>query len=76
LKNKEKALKKTMSEITLALIGSSFTTIASFIALLSGILPSYKALGIILAIGISFVLIYTILIFPSFIVLKEKIYKR
>ncbi len=73
LKDKEKALKKTMSDITLALIGSSFTTIASFIALLSGILPSYKALGIILAIGISFVLIYTILIFPSFIALKEKI---
>ncbi|HIQ51426.1 MAG TPA: hypothetical protein EYH54_05660 [Nautiliaceae bacterium] len=74
LKDKEKALRETSNMLMTALIGSSLTTIASFIALLFGIVPSYKALGIILAIGIFLVLFYTLIIFPAFISIKEKIY--
>ncbi len=74
LKDKEKALRETTNMLLTALVGSSLTTIASFIALLSGVVPSYRSLGIILAIGISLVLIYTLIIFPAFISIKEKIY--
>jgi len=75
LKDKREALKETTSMLLTALVGSSLTTIASFIALLSGVVPSYRSLGIILAIGISLVLIYTLIIFPAFISLKEGIHK-
>ncbi|MEO2154931.1 MAG: MMPL family transporter [Nanoarchaeota archaeon] len=75
LKDKEKALRETTNMLLTALVGSSLTTIASFIALLAGIVPSYRSLGIILAIGISLVLIYTLIIFPAFISIKEGIYK-
>jgi len=73
-KDKEKALRETSNMLMTALVGSSLTTIASFIALLAGIVPSYRALGIILAIGIFLVLFYTLIIFPAFISIKEKIY--
>jgi predicted RND superfamily exporter protein len=73
-KNKEKALRETSNMLMTALVGSSLTTIASFIALLAGIVPSYRSLGIILAIGIFLVLFYTLIIFPAFVSIKEKIY--
>src|SRR6056297_2934678 len=46
------SLSEVMQELLRAMVGASFTTIAGFLALLFGVLPAMKTLGIILALGI------------------------
>ena len=61
---KEKALVELNTGIVRALIGSSLTTSAGFLALLFGVLPAMKNLAIVLAIGITITLLVSILILP------------
>jgi len=54
-------------ELLRALLGSSLTTSAGFLALLFGVLPAMKNLGIILAMGIVITLAATVLVVPVII---------
>lgn len=68
----KKALEEVMEELLLALLGASLTTIAGFLALLFGVLPAMKILGIILALGILNTLIGAIFLLPVIIYLYDK----
>ena len=63
------ALNNVMEELLRAIFGASMTTIAGFLALLFGVLPAMKTLGIILAIGIFSTLIGAIFLLPVLIFL-------
>lgn len=63
-KNKFEALQELNSNLIRALVGSSLTTSAGFLALLFGIIPAMKNLGIVLAIGIVVTLIVSIVFLP------------
>jgi hypothetical protein len=67
----KEALSETMQELLRAMIGASFTTMAGFLALLFGVLPAMKTLGIILAIGIFNTLIGAIFLLPVLIYLYD-----
>ena len=75
-KSKTESIKETMKELLRAMIGASFTTIAGFLALLSGVLPAMKILGIILAIGIFNTLIGAIFLLPVILIYYDKIDNR
>jgi predicted RND superfamily exporter protein len=55
-----------------ALLGSSLTTTAGFLALLFGVIPAMKNLGIVLAIGIIVTLIVSILFLPVILYSLDK----
>jgi len=65
--NPKKSLNNVMEELLRAMFGASLTTIAGFLALLFGVLPAMKTLGIILAIGIFSTLIGAIFLLPVLI---------
>jgi predicted RND superfamily exporter protein len=65
------ALKETMRELLRAMMGASFTTISGFLALLFGVLPAMKTLGIILAIGIFTTLIGAVFLLPVVVYLYD-----
>lgn len=67
----KKALNEIMKELLRAMIGASMTTIAGFLALLFGVLPALKTLGIILAIGIFTTLIGAVLLLPAIVYLYD-----
>jgi len=71
MKSKE-ALEEVMAELLRALLGASLTTIAGFLALLFGVLPAMKILGIILALGILNTLIGAIFLLPVAIYLYDR----
>ncbi|MCF7871658.1 MMPL family transporter [Candidatus Woesearchaeota archaeon] len=73
--NKEKILPELNKNMIRALIGSSLTTSAGFLALLFGIIPAMKTLGIVLAIGISITLLISILFLPVILILQDKKYE-
>ncbi len=54
-------------ELLRAMLGSSLTTSAGFLALLFGVLPAMKNLGVILAMGIVITLAATVLVVPVII---------
>lgn len=62
--NKKNSLIHLNTELIRALSGSSLTTSAGFLALLFGIIPAMKNLGIVLAIGITVTLLVSILVLP------------
>ncbi|MGV8150355.1 MAG: MMPL family transporter [Candidatus Woesearchaeota archaeon] len=62
--SKNETLTVLNSSLIRALLGSSLTTTAGFLALLFGIIPAMKNLGIVLAIGIIVTLIVSILFLP------------
>jgi uncharacterized protein len=66
------ALIKVMKELLRAMVGASLTTIAGFLALLFGVLPAMKTLGIILAIGILNTLIGAVFLLPVVIYIFDK----
>ncbi len=68
--------KKTLEELLRAMLGASFTTMAGFLALLFGVLPAMKTLGIILAIGIFTTLIGAIFLLPTILYLYGKKVKK
>ena len=65
------SLNNIMEELLRAMFGASMTTIAGFLALLFGVLPAMKTLGIILAIGIFSTLIGAIFLLPVLIYLYD-----
>lgn len=69
---KKEALTETMRELLRAMVGASTTTMAGFLALLFGILPAMKTLGIILAIGILNTLIGAVFLLPVVVYLYDK----
>lgn len=58
-------------ELLRAMLGSSLTTSAGFLALLFGVLPAMKSLGVILAMGIVITLAATVLVVPVIIRLTD-----
>ncbi len=69
---RDEAIAKFQEFLIIGLSGSAFAEIAGFLALLFGIMPSMRSLGIILAIGILFALLVSVLILPAFFFLLEK----
>jgi len=63
----KKAIIELNTQILRALIGSSLTTGAGFLALLFGVIPAMKNLGIILAAGIIITLLVSVLFLPAII---------
>ncbi len=68
---KEYSIKETMRELLRAMAGASLTTMAGFLALLFGVLPAMKTLGIILAIGILNTLIGAVFLLPVIVYLYD-----
>ncbi len=66
------ALLLMQEELVRALLGSSLTTSAGFLALLFGVLPAMKNLGIILAMGITITLLASLFTVPVLIFLTDK----
>ena len=71
-KNSEDSLRGVMKELLRAMVGASLTTIAGFLALLFGVLPAMKNLGIILALGIFNTLIGAVFLLPVIVYLYDK----
>lgn len=71
-KGQKESLKEVMQELLRAMLGASLTTIAGFLALLFGVLPAMKNLGIILALGILNTLIGAVFLLPVIIYLYDK----
>lgn len=69
--SKKKAVKELQSELLRALSAGSFTTMAGFLALLFGVLPAMKVLGIILAIGIFSTLIGAVFLLPPLLIYTD-----
>ena len=70
--SKNKTLEELNKDLIRALVGSSLTTSAGFLALLAGVLPAMKNLGIVLAIGITVTLITSIFFLPVIIFKLDK----
>lgn len=68
---KTQAIAKFQEFLIVGLTGSALAEIAGFMALLFGLMPSMRDLGIILAIGISFSLFVSVMILPAFFYLLE-----
>lgn len=56
-----------------ALTATSLTTIAAFLAFLSGAMPEMGRFGILMAIGITYSLVFSLFGLPALLVLEEKI---
>jgi len=69
--NQKYSLVEVMRELLRAMIGASLTTIAGFLALLFGVLPAMKTLGIILALGILSTLIGAVFLLPVIVYLYD-----
>ncbi len=70
-KGPDDSLKETMKELFRAMLGASLTTTAGFLALLFGVLPAMRTLGIILALGILNTLLGAILLLPVIVYLYD-----
>lgn len=70
-KSKKDSLRIVMAELLRAMLGASLTTMAGFLALLFGVLPAMKTLGMILAIGIFTTVIGAIFLLPVIIYLYD-----
>jgi predicted RND superfamily exporter protein len=66
------AMKENMSELLRAMLGASLTTISGFLALLFGVLPAMKVLGIILSIGIFTTLVNAVMLLPVVVMMYDK----
>ena len=71
-KNVSESILEMQKELFRAMLGSSLTTSAGFIALLFGVMPAMKNLGIILAFGILITFIVTIFVEPVIFILFDK----
>lgn len=70
--SKKKSLSETMQELLRATIAASLTTSAGFLALLFGVLPAMKTLGVVLAIGIISTLIGAVFLLPIIVYAYDK----
>lgn len=74
-KSIQESVRIALPAVGSGIIGSGTTTIAGFLALTISTMPMLKNLGIILALGISCILIATILITPPFIIIEEELFR-
>jgi len=74
--SKQRAIVRLNKNLIRALIGSSLTTSAGFLALLFGIIPAMKNLGIVLALGITITLAVSIFLLPVLLYKLDKNEKR
>lgn len=70
-KGRSAALEETQEELFRAFLGSSLTTSAGFLALLFGVLPAMKNLGIILALGITITFAVSVFVTPVLLYLTD-----
>lgn len=70
-KEKSEALRLMQEELLRALLGSSLTTSAGFLALLFGVLPAMKNLGIILAMGITITMGVSVMVIPVILYITD-----
>ena len=61
-----------MRELLRAMIGASLTTMAGFLALLFGVLPAMKTLGVVLALGIMNTMLAAVFLLPVIVYLYDK----
>ncbi len=66
------AIIATQEELFRAMLGSSLTTSAGFLALLFGVIPAMKTLGIILGVGIVVTFLVTVVFMPAILYANEK----
>lgn len=67
----KRAITETMQELLRATLGASLTTTAGFLALLAGVLPAMKTLGIILGLGIIVTMTGAVLLLPPVLYLSD-----
>ena len=72
-KNNIEAMSSAINETMVSVIGSSFTTIAGFLALCTMELTLGKDIGLVMAKGVLFGLICVITLFPALILLFDKV---
>ncbi len=79
-RKKNKSIKESMivalPAVGSGIIGSGATTIVGFLALTISIMPMLRNLGLILALGITCILIATILIAPVFVIIEEEVLRE
>ncbi|MDK2950600.1 MAG: uncharacterized protein PWQ77_265 [Kosmotogales bacterium] len=68
---REEALKITMKEEKRPIIFSGLTTMIGFLTFIFSSMDAFKQLGILVSIGIFFSLLFTIILVPNFIRLKD-----
>jgi hypothetical protein len=68
---REEALKITMKEERRPIIFSGLTTMIGFLTFIFSSMDAFKQLGILVSIGIFFSLLFTIILVPNFIRLKD-----
>ena len=64
---KQYAFEETLRQLWRPMLAASLTTIAGFMALLFGVLPAMKTLGMVLGIGITATLIGGVLLLPAIV---------
>jgi predicted RND superfamily exporter protein len=69
----KESIELAVVETGTALTATSMTTIAAFLAFLSGAMPEMGRFGMLMAIGISYALIFSLAGLPALLVLEEKI---
>lgn len=74
--DKKKAMENAINETFKSVIGSSLTTIAGFLALCSMDLTLGKDIGIVMAKGVLFGLLCVLIIFPSLLLLFDKVIEK
>lgn len=70
---RSEAMEIALSNIGLSILGSGLTTIVGFLALTASAMPMLRDLGLSLALGISFCLVITLFVTPSFIFFEENL---
>ncbi|MDH3353181.1 MAG: MMPL family transporter, partial [Nanoarchaeota archaeon] len=68
----EKSIELAVVETGTALTATSLTTIAAFLAFLVGAMPEMGRFGILMAIGITYSLIFSLVGLPALLVLEER----
>lgn len=72
----KKAIEEALVDTGTALTATSVTTIAAFLAFLSGQMPEMGRFGILMAIGIGYSLLFSLFGLPALLIIEEKfIYK-
>ncbi len=69
----KESIELAVTETGTALTATSITTIAAFLAFLSGAMPEMGRFGILMALGITYSLIFSLFGLPALLVLEEKI---
>ncbi|MDA3836091.1 MAG: MMPL family transporter [Nanoarchaeota archaeon] len=72
----KESIELAVVETGTALTATSLTTIVAFLAFITGAMPEMGRFGILMAIGISYALIFSLFGLPALLVLEEKIIYR